>query len=166
MSVNYSISCSVSSSSCALFTFVFRSKCSSYFMSQQSFIKHKSMSLSLFLEVSTSTAIGNAQLLAVSCHSASLCVYCGVVFMFSATQKSKSLSPGCIPVLQEVVFREDSEKGGLGVAQRSCFGVQGSCFLSSLSEGIELPQTLVSCSVVLLCVSAVCVCVQYMVDRG
>ncbi|XP_058613931.1 CUGBP Elav-like family member 4 isoform X4 [Onychostoma macrolepis] len=38
------------------------------------------------------------------------------------------------PVLQEVVFREDSEKGGLGVAQRSCFGVQGSCFLSSLSE--------------------------------
>ncbi|KTG39960.1 hypothetical protein cypCar_00003994, partial [Cyprinus carpio] len=40
----------------------------------------------------------------------------------------------CIPVLQEVVFREDSEKGGLGVAQRSCFGVQGSCFLSSLSE--------------------------------
>ncbi|XP_073680127.1 CUGBP Elav-like family member 4 [Garra rufa] len=45
------------------------------------------------------------------------------------------------PVLQEVVFREDSEKGGLGVAQRSCFGVQGSCFLSSLSEGIELPQT-------------------------
>uniref|UniRef100_A0A8C1LCA1 CUGBP, Elav-like family member 4 n=1 Tax=Cyprinus carpio TaxID=7962 RepID=A0A8C1LCA1_CYPCA len=57
------------------------------------------------------------------------------------------------PVLQEVVFREDSEKGGLGVAQRSCFGVQGSCFLSSLSEGIELPQTLVSCGVVLLCVS-------------
>ncbi|KAI7796103.1 putative CUGBP Elav-like family member 4 [Triplophysa rosa] len=38
------------------------------------------------------------------------------------------------PVFQEVVFREDSEKGGLGVAQRSCFGVQGSCFLSSLSE--------------------------------
>ncbi|XP_051956089.1 CUGBP Elav-like family member 4 isoform X5 [Xyrauchen texanus] len=38
------------------------------------------------------------------------------------------------PVLQEVVFREDSEKAGLGVAQRSCFGVQGSCFLSSLSE--------------------------------
>ncbi|KAK1788423.1 hypothetical protein P4O66_016856, partial [Electrophorus voltai] len=38
------------------------------------------------------------------------------------------------PVLQEVVFREDSEKGGLGVTQRSCFGVQGSCFLSSLSE--------------------------------
>ncbi|XP_016426666.1 CUGBP Elav-like family member 4 [Sinocyclocheilus rhinocerous] len=37
-------------------------------------------------------------------------------------------------VLQEVMFREDSEKGGLGVAQRSCFGVQGSCFLSSLSE--------------------------------
>ncbi|ROL47424.1 CUGBP Elav-like family member 4 [Anabarilius grahami] len=49
-------------------------------------------------------------------------------------EKSKYLSPGCIPVLQEVVFREDSEKGGLGVAQRSCFGVQGSCFLSSLSE--------------------------------
>uniref|UniRef100_A0A4W5LKK5 CUGBP, Elav-like family member 4 n=1 Tax=Hucho hucho TaxID=62062 RepID=A0A4W5LKK5_9TELE len=36
------------------------------------------------------------------------------------------------PVLQEVVFREDSEKNGL--AQRSCFGVQGGCFLSSLSE--------------------------------
>ncbi|XP_063067020.1 CUGBP Elav-like family member 4 [Engraulis encrasicolus] len=33
------------------------------------------------------------------------------------------------PVLQEVVFREDSEK-----APRSCFGVQGSCFLSPLSE--------------------------------
>uniref|UniRef100_A0AAY4AEZ3 RRM domain-containing protein n=1 Tax=Denticeps clupeoides TaxID=299321 RepID=A0AAY4AEZ3_9TELE len=33
------------------------------------------------------------------------------------------------PVLQEVVFREDSEKG-----PRSCYGVQGSCFLSSLSE--------------------------------
>lgn len=72
----------------------------------------------------------------------------------------------CIPVLQEVVFREDSEKGGLGVAQRSCFGVQGSCFLSSLSEGIELPQMLVSCSVVLLCVSGVCVCISYTVDRG
>ncbi|XP_009293468.1 CUGBP Elav-like family member 4 isoform X3 [Danio rerio] len=57
-----------------------------------------------------------------------------VVFMSSATEESKRLSPGCIPVLQEVVFREDSEKGGLGVAQRSCFGVQGSCFLSSLSE--------------------------------
>lgn len=39
------------------------------------------------------------------------------------------------PVLQEVVFREDSEKNGLGVAPRSCFGVQGGCFLSSLSEG-------------------------------
>lgn len=39
------------------------------------------------------------------------------------------------PVLQEVVFREDSEKSGLGVAPRSCFGVQGGCFLSSLSEG-------------------------------
>ncbi|TKS70908.1 CUGBP Elav-like family member 4 [Collichthys lucidus] len=38
------------------------------------------------------------------------------------------------PVLQEVVFREDSEKNGLGVAPRSCFGVQGGCFLSSLSE--------------------------------
>ncbi len=61
----------------------------------------------------------------------------------------------CIPVLQEVVFREDSEKGGLGVAQRSCFGVQGSCFLSSLSEGIELPQTLV----LFYCVCLVCVCV-------
>ncbi|XP_029549472.1 CUGBP Elav-like family member 4 isoform X9 [Salmo salar] len=36
------------------------------------------------------------------------------------------------PVLQEVVFREDSEKNSL--AQRSCFGVQGGCFLSSLSE--------------------------------
>ncbi|XP_041748320.1 CUGBP Elav-like family member 4 isoform X8 [Coregonus clupeaformis] len=36
------------------------------------------------------------------------------------------------PVLQEVVFREDSEKNGL--AQRSCFGVQGGCYLSSLSE--------------------------------
>lgn len=77
--------------------------------------------------------------------------------MSSATEKSKYLSPGCIPVLQEVVFREDSEKGGLGVAQRSCFGVQGSCFLSSLSEGIELPQTLVSCSVVItVCVWCVC----------
>lgn len=39
------------------------------------------------------------------------------------------------PVLQEVVFREESEKNGLGVAPRSCFGVQGGCFLSSLSEG-------------------------------
>uniref|UniRef100_A0A8C5DKI9 RRM domain-containing protein n=1 Tax=Gouania willdenowi TaxID=441366 RepID=A0A8C5DKI9_GOUWI len=38
------------------------------------------------------------------------------------------------PVLQEVVFREDSEKNSLGVAPRSCFGVQGGCFLSSLSE--------------------------------
>lgn len=38
-------------------------------------------------------------------------------------------------VLQEVVFREESEKNGLGVAPRSCFGVQGGCFLSSLSEG-------------------------------
>ncbi|TWW61714.1 CUGBP Elav-like family member 4 [Takifugu flavidus] len=38
------------------------------------------------------------------------------------------------PVLQEVVFREESEKNGLGVAPRSCFGVQGGCFLSSLSE--------------------------------
>ncbi|KAI3369490.1 hypothetical protein L3Q82_007705 [Scortum barcoo] len=37
-------------------------------------------------------------------------------------------------MLQEVVFREDSEKNGLGVAPRSCFGVQGGCFLSSLSE--------------------------------
>ncbi|KAL0978180.1 hypothetical protein UPYG_G00167100 [Umbra pygmaea] len=36
------------------------------------------------------------------------------------------------PVLQEVVFREDSEKSGL--AQRSCYGVQGGCFLSSISE--------------------------------
>ncbi|XP_070298846.1 CUGBP Elav-like family member 4 [Salvelinus sp. IW2-2015] len=36
------------------------------------------------------------------------------------------------PVLQEVVFREDSEKNSL--AHRSCFGVQGGCFLSSLSE--------------------------------
>lgn len=42
------------------------------------------------------------------------------------------------PVLQEVVFREDSEKNGLGVAPRSCFGVQGGCFLSSLSEGSAL----------------------------
>lgn len=41
-------------------------------------------------------------------------------------------------VLQEVVFREDSEKNGLGVAPRSCFGVQGGCFLSSLSEGNAL----------------------------
>nr|CBN81129.1 CUG-BP-and ETR-3-like factor 4 [Dicentrarchus labrax] len=49
------------------------------------------------------------------------------------------------PVLQEVVFREDSEKNGLGVAPRSCFGVQGGCFLSSLSEGsapTPLPPTL------------------------
>ncbi|XP_064164092.1 CUGBP Elav-like family member 4 isoform X1 [Anguilla rostrata] len=38
------------------------------------------------------------------------------------------------PVLQEIIFREDSEKGEVGVAQRSCFGVQGSCFLSSLTE--------------------------------
>lgn len=46
-------------------------------------------------------------------------------------------------VLQEVVFREDSEKNGLGVAPRSCFGVQGGCFLSSLSEGsAPLPPTL------------------------
>lgn len=60
--------------------------------------------------------------------------------MSSVTEKIKRLSLGCISVLQEVVFREDSEKGGLGVAQRSCFGVQGSCFLSSLSEGIDLPQ--------------------------
>lgn len=42
------------------------------------------------------------------------------------------------PVLQEVVYREDSEKNGLGVAPRSCFGVQGGCFLSSLSEGSTL----------------------------
>ncbi|XP_055724992.1 CUGBP Elav-like family member 4 isoform X10 [Salvelinus fontinalis] len=41
------------------------------------------------------------------------------------------------PVLQEVVFREDSEKNGL--AQRSCFGVQGGCFLSSLSEAAQSP---------------------------
>ncbi|XP_030229721.1 CUGBP Elav-like family member 4 isoform X12 [Gadus morhua] len=38
------------------------------------------------------------------------------------------------PVLQEMVFREESEKNGLAVAPRSCFGVQGGCFLSSLSE--------------------------------
>lgn len=44
-------------------------------------------------------------------------------------------------VLQEVVFREDSEKNGLGVAPRSCFGVQGGCFLSSLSEGSSLSCT-------------------------
>ncbi|XP_014881698.1 CUGBP Elav-like family member 4 [Poecilia latipinna] len=43
------------------------------------------------------------------------------------------------PVLQEVVFREDSEKNGLGVAPRSCFGVQGGCFLSSLSEAAQSP---------------------------
>ncbi|XP_061788598.1 CUGBP Elav-like family member 4 isoform X5 [Nerophis lumbriciformis] len=42
------------------------------------------------------------------------------------------------PVLQEVVFREDSEKNGLGVAPRSCFGVQGGCFLSSLSEELHI----------------------------
>lgn len=53
--------------------------------------------------------------------------------------------PGCVSVLQEVVFREDSEKGGLGVAQRSCFGVQGSCFLSSLSEGTKTPSSLFFC---------------------
>jgi len=46
------------------------------------------------------------------------------------------------PVLQEVVFREDSEKNGLGVAPRSCFGVQGGCFLSSLSEGSALPPSI------------------------
>ncbi|KAJ3602301.1 hypothetical protein NHX12_030060 [Muraenolepis orangiensis] len=34
-----------------------------------------------------------------------------------------------------MVFREESEKAGLAVAPRSCFGVQGGCFLSSLSEG-------------------------------
>ena len=39
------------------------------------------------------------------------------------------------PVVQGVVFWEESEKNGLGVAPRSCFGVQGGCFLSSLSEG-------------------------------
>lgn len=44
------------------------------------------------------------------------------------------------PVLQEVVFREDSEKNSL--AQRSCFGVQGGCFLSSLSEGTHFPRPL------------------------
>lgn len=44
------------------------------------------------------------------------------------------------PVLQEVVFREESEKNGLGVAPRSCFGVQGGCFLSSLSEGSAPPH--------------------------
>lgn len=43
-------------------------------------------------------------------------------------------------VLQEVVFREESEKNGLGVAPRSCFGVQGGCFLSSLSEGSSTPH--------------------------
>lgn len=43
-------------------------------------------------------------------------------------------------MLQEVVFREESEKNGLGVAPRSCFGVQGGCFLSSLSEGSPLPH--------------------------
>lgn len=136
-------------------------------MTQQPFIKHKNMLLNTFLK---DTLLENCvwfcgQRSAVSCHSESF-VCCGVVIMSSATEKSKRLSPGCIPVLQEVVFREDSEKGGLGVAQRSCFGVQGSCFLSSLSEGIELPQTLVSCSVVLLCVFGVCVCIQYTVDRG
>lgn len=46
-------------------------------------------------------------------------------------------------VLQEVVFREESEKNGLGVAPRSCFGVQGGCFLSSLSEGSALSISLV-----------------------
>lgn len=61
--------------------------------------------------------------------------------------------PGCVPVLQEVVFREDSEKGGLGVAQRSCFGVQGSCFLSSLSEGTKMPSCFFSLSVVCLVLS-------------
>ncbi|MBN3298859.1 CELF4 protein, partial [Amia calva] len=38
------------------------------------------------------------------------------------------------PVLQEIIFREDSEKPEPAVSHRSCFGVQGSCFLSALSE--------------------------------
>lgn len=56
-----------------------------------------------------------------------------LLFFFSYTLVS--------PVLQEVVFREDSEKNGLGVAPRSCFGVQGGCFLSSLSEGSAPPPS-------------------------
>lgn len=127
-------------------------------MTQKPFIKHKNMLLNMFIEDHLncvwSCEMASGRLSAVTVR---VCVCCGVVFMSSATEKSKCLSPGCIPVLQEVVFREDSEKGGLGVAQRSCFGVQGSCFLSSLSEGIELPQTLVSCSVVItVCVWCVC----------
>lgn len=60
------------------------------------------------------------------------------------------------PVLQEVVFREDSEKNSL--AQRSCFGVQGGCFLSSLSEGTHSPHPQAFLPPVCVCVS-VCACV-------
>ncbi|XP_039615061.1 CUGBP Elav-like family member 4 isoform X12 [Polypterus senegalus] len=38
------------------------------------------------------------------------------------------------PVLQEIIFREDTAKQDLGVTQRSCFAVQGNCFLAALTE--------------------------------
>nr|XP_015217471.1 PREDICTED: CUGBP Elav-like family member 4 [Lepisosteus oculatus] len=38
------------------------------------------------------------------------------------------------PVLQEIIFREESEKPEPAVSHRSCFGMQGSCFLPALSE--------------------------------
>lgn len=56
-------------------------------------------------------------------------------FVILVYEEIKSVFFSVSAVLQEVVFREESEKNGLGVAPRSCFGVQGGCFLSSLSEG-------------------------------
>uniref|UniRef100_A0A8C9WF83 CUGBP, Elav-like family member 4 n=1 Tax=Scleropages formosus TaxID=113540 RepID=A0A8C9WF83_SCLFO len=44
------------------------------------------------------------------------------------------------PVLQGILFREDSQKGQVGVNQRSCFGVQGSCYFS-LDEASQSPTT-------------------------
>ncbi|KPP56600.1 CUGBP Elav-like family member 4-like, partial [Scleropages formosus] len=44
------------------------------------------------------------------------------------------------PVLQGILFREDSQKGQVGVNQRSCFGVQGSCYFS-LDEGTPASHT-------------------------
>ncbi|XP_069043534.1 CUGBP Elav-like family member 4 isoform X4 [Lepisosteus oculatus] len=45
------------------------------------------------------------------------------------------------PVLQEIIFREESEKPEPAVSHRSCFGMQGSCFLPALSEGTPPAQS-------------------------
>ncbi|XP_041095036.1 CUGBP Elav-like family member 4 isoform X11 [Polyodon spathula] len=44
------------------------------------------------------------------------------------------------PVLQEIIFREDTQKQDSALAHRSCFGAQGSCFLATLNEA-QSPTT-------------------------